>query len=49
MKNTHKVVNSSGSPVTDSMPKSMAYRHCKMLNGKKAGGTKPYKVQRINL
>lgn len=27
--------------------KSEAYRTCRRLNGKKAGGTKPYVVQRL--
>lgn len=26
--------------------KREAYRQCRVLNGKKVGGTKPYKVQR---
>ena len=28
--------------------KRAAYRHCRFLNGKKAGGTAPYTVQRKN-
>ena len=27
--------------------KSAAYRYCREINGKKAGGHKPYNVQRI--
>jgi hypothetical protein len=28
--------------------KAAAYRHCRTLNGTKAGGKKPYKVERKN-
>lgn len=28
--------------------KNAAYRHCRTLNGTKAGGSKPYKVERTN-
>lgn len=48
MKKNHKVANTHGSAITDAMSKSEAYRRCREMCGKKAGGTKPYKVQRVS-
>lgn len=38
----------SGRPMTDALPKNEAYRRCRELNGKRAGGNRTYTVKRIN-